>query len=385
MKRMDDRRHYEVAWFATFVARRRKAIIGIGYDSQGAKEKFPDQYERTFGSNRGRARGRANLFARGWRGPLWRHLDLWALVGYTGFLDFGLSRASANALAKMHTAPQAERARVMATTLVINFTLGVFGGCGLYLPPGWLLAHFISAPAELRPEIARALPWIAAMIPATLVSGVCVGALESRERFAAANGLQILSTTIGQVVPAILALTIGPSLVVVVPGIASAGIAGALAAYAFAYRQEGPLRFSDFDRKRATVLLSYGGWVTVSSIIGPILTSADQMLIGAQLGVAAVAHYAIAMTLVLRSQIVPAALARPPVPAYPITTMSRRARWPSAPSWRWPGLRRHLRPRDHIDTNLLQILGRAARFASSRPSPKSFFSGLDKRSCIHFL
>lgn len=235
---------------------------------------------------------------------------LWALVGYTGFLDLGLSRALANALAKMRAAPQAERARVMTTTLVVNLLLGLFGGGAIFLATDWLLTHYISAPLELRPEIVRALPWVAAMIPATLASGVCIGALESRERFAAANVLQILSTTLGQVAPAVLALTISPSLVVIVPGIACAGIAGSLAAFALAYRQEGPLRLGDFDRRQAANLLSYGSWVTISSIISPILTSVDQMLIGAQLGVTAVAYYAVAMTLVLRSQIIPAALAR---------------------------------------------------------------------------
>ena len=89
---------------------------------------------------------------------------LWSLVGYSGFLDLGLSRASANALAKMRAAPQAERARVMFTTLVVNLMLGLSGGFGLFLAAGWLLGHFISAPPELRPEIARALPWIAVMI-----------------------------------------------------------------------------------------------------------------------------------------------------------------------------------------------------------------------------
>ena len=102
-------------------------------------------------------------------------------------------------------------------------------------------------------------------------------------RFAAANGLQILSTTIGELAPVILALTIGRSLVVVVPGIASAGDCGALAAYAFADRQEGPLRFSDLTRKRATVLLKATGVGSpCRHIIGPIL-HCDQMLIGAQL------------------------------------------------------------------------------------------------------
>ena len=83
-----------------------------------------------------------------------------------------------------------------------------------------------------------------------------------------------------------------------------------MAAFVFAYRQEGPLRLQDFDKGKARHLLSYGGWVTISSIITPIMASADQMLIGALLGVTSVAHYAVPMNLVLRSQIIPAALAR---------------------------------------------------------------------------
>ena len=301
---------------------------------------------------------------------------IWALIGYTGFLDLGLSRASANALAKMRAAPQPERARVMATTLVVNFALGLFGGATIFLAANSLLGHFISAPPELRPEIARALPWIATMIPATLVSGVCVGALESRERFAAANGLQIVSTTIGQVAPAILALTISPSLVVVVPGIACAGVVGALAAYVFAYRQEGPLRFSDFERRKAASLLSYGGWVTVSSIISPILSSADQMLIGAQLGVAAVAHYAVAMTVVVRSQMVPAALARtlfPRLSSHGPSEANGRSR-PCIESLAW-GYAAICAPAIVL-TPIFSDIGLepiSPRFP--RPSPKSCFSG----------
>jgi O-antigen/teichoic acid export membrane protein len=56
--------------------------------------------------------------------------------------------------------------------------------------------------------------------------------------------------------------------------------------------------------------LGYGGWVTVSSLISPLLVSADQFLIGSLIGVAGVAHYAVPMNLVVRTQTFPAALAR---------------------------------------------------------------------------
>jgi O-antigen/teichoic acid export membrane protein len=56
--------------------------------------------------------------------------------------------------------------------------------------------------------------------------------------------------------------------------------------------------------------LGYGGWVTVSSLISPLLVSADQFLIGSLIGVAGVAHYAVPMNLVVRTQTFSAAPAR---------------------------------------------------------------------------
>ena len=45
-------------------------------------------------------------------------------------------------------------------------------------------------------------------------------------------------------------------------------------------------------------------------MICPVLASVDQFVIGSIMGVASVAHYAVPMNLVVRSQIFPAALAR---------------------------------------------------------------------------
>src|SRR5258708_37192816 len=51
---------------------------------------------------------------------------VWVLIGYFGFLDLGLSRAAANALARLHDAPREARAPVLVTKLVLNFSLGRF-------------------------------------------------------------------------------------------------------------------------------------------------------------------------------------------------------------------------------------------------------------------
>jgi len=82
------------------------------------------------------------------------------------------------------------------------------------------------------------------------------------------------------------------------------------------YRDEGPLSWAAFDKHQAKKLLSYGGWVSVSGVISPILTSLDQLVIGSVLNVAAVAHYAVPMNLILRSQILPSAMTRTLFPRF---------------------------------------------------------------------
>jgi O-antigen/teichoic acid export membrane protein len=63
-------------------------------------------------------------------------------------------------------------------------------------------------------------------------------------------------------------------------------------------------------------LLGYGGWVTVSSVIGPLLTSLDQFVIGSRLSISAVTYYAVPMNLVFRGQVIPAAMSRTLFPSF---------------------------------------------------------------------
>jgi O-antigen/teichoic acid export membrane protein len=55
-------------------------------------------------------------------------------------------------------------------------------------------------------------------------------------------------------------------------------------------------------------LIGYGGWVAVSSLIGPLLVVSDRFVIGGVLGALAVTHYTVPFQLVQRIQIVPAAI-----------------------------------------------------------------------------
>ena len=234
----------------------------------------------------------------------------WLLLGYFGFLDFGLSRASANALSRLAHAPASERSPVFMTALYLNLMLGVVAGLVLYLGADLLLLHAFRMPADLRLEVAPAIPWLAAMLPLGMVGSVASGALESRERFLLSNTLSSIGIVLGQVIPLGCAYLIGPSLAIVIPSILAARLTFVVLNFAVVSRIERPLRLLDFSPSWVRRLFGYGAWVSVSSLVTPILDSIDQMIIGTVLGAVSVARYAIPMNLSMRSQIVAGALAR---------------------------------------------------------------------------
>ena len=235
---------------------------------------------------------------------------VWVLLGLFGFLDLGLSRAVTNALAKLRDAPQAHRARVLLTTFGLNLGIGLAGGLVLYVFGGLLLKHFVSMPDEISSEVSRSLPWIACLLPLTLISAAGAGALESRELFLLVNSIQIFAMTIAQVAPVVAAIFVSPSLTVVIPTAAVAQGLGAIAVLAVVYRLEGPFSLRAVDWGEARKLLGYGGWMFATNIYYPALASADQFVIGSVMGVASVAHYAVPMGLVQRSVAIPVALGR---------------------------------------------------------------------------
>lgn len=235
---------------------------------------------------------------------------VWVLLGYFGFIDFGLSRASANALSRLGHATPAERGPVLVTALYLNGALGLTGGLVLYAASGFLLSRFSSLPPDLAAEATSAMPWVAFMLPIAMVSAIGTGAMESRERFLASNVFQTFGGVLGQLLPIACVLLIGPSLTIVIPAAFISRAIPTVLIWAFVLHAERPVDLRAFDRARVRELIGYGAWVSVSSMLNPLLQTADQMLIGLLLGPASVAYYSVPMSLAMRSQIVAVAMAK---------------------------------------------------------------------------
>jgi hypothetical protein len=98
---------------------------------------------------------------------------------------------------------------------------------------------------------------MACLLPMTLVAAAGAGALESRERFLLVNCIQVVTTSLTQIAPVIVAVTISPSLTAVIPAAALAQAASVVAMLAVVYRLEGPFSFRSFDREEARTQTTY--------------------------------------------------------------------------------------------------------------------------------
>lgn len=233
----------------------------------------------------------------------------WVLLGYFAF-DLGLGRAATNEISKLRgDGDAAARSSVVWTTIATMAALGAVGAGALYFIGITLVEGVVGVPPALEGEARSALPWMAAAVPFVTLSSVLVGTLEGLERFGAVNTIEVAAALVLQLAPLSVAYIHGPDLGWLVAAAALAPVSKALLAAAVCWRRV-PIRRPDVSRERAKGLVRYGGWITVTAVIGPILTTMDRVILGALAGAHAVTRYVIPMNLVSRLAVIPFSLAR---------------------------------------------------------------------------
>ena len=233
---------------------------------------------------------------------------VWLFTGYFGVFDMGLARATAYHIARQHAEAPAVRSTTFWTALWLNLGFGLLGAAVLYAVAQPVFAHFFHMSEALRRNVLISLPWIVAALPLSTLSGVLVGALQARERFGYVNLNGVLNSALTQIIPLVVAISISPELTWLIPAIVLARASGLVLLFAGVWRFLPIVPSALFDHARARALFTYGGWISISNIIVPVLATFDRILIGALLSVQAVTYYTVPYSLVTRVSILPSAL-----------------------------------------------------------------------------
>jgi O-antigen/teichoic acid export membrane protein len=240
----------------------------------------------------------------------------WSTVGYLGLLDFGLSKALAQRVALLHgEGRQALTATSLRAALEVVLPIAVLGAVAGWMMSPWFMSSVLTVPAELQPEGTRALRLFALAVPATVLTAVFRGVLEGQRRFGTVTLLRVpfgLLTFVGPW----WALRYGPSLVPAAAIIAT-GRWVLLLAHVAAVRSQAMAKAGTAMERRneRRTLATFGGWVTVSGVVSPLMNEIDRVGLGVLVPIAIVAHYAAAWEVVSKTWLITAALTPVLLPA----------------------------------------------------------------------
>ena len=235
----------------------------------------------------------------------------WALVGFAGVLDMGLSRATVRQSALLRDQPSAAADALRSAVLSVSL-LGAAAALLVLLLRAPLL-DALSVSAEHRDDAAQGLLWAALSIPLLLPVLVMQGHWDGVEDFVESNLQRALSSSL---VPL---LTLAGAAWDRSFGAAMSGLLLArVLALALALGRRGMaarLAGARFDAARLRGLLRDGGWVSVSNLVSPDMNTLDRYLLGFARQAAAVGFYAAPSDAANKLLVVPVAITRGLFPA----------------------------------------------------------------------
>ena len=252
---------------------------------------------------------------------------VWAVIGYTTVFDFGLGRALTQLVAtRLGTDEQQDVPDLVWTSQLMMLFLGFVGTAVLVLLSGWLARHVLRVPVGLEGETTRSLYLLAFSIPVVVSTAGLRGLLEAHQQFVVTNTLRIPTGVFTFAAP-LLVLPFSHNLVPVVAVLLAARILMWIAHLVYCAKIVPELRERIAWRRDAIrPLLQFGGWMTVSNIVGPLMVTLDRFVIAALLSVAAVAYYATPFDVITKLWLVPAALLGVMFPAFSMTFVQDRVR-----------------------------------------------------------
>ncbi|MGE0049290.1 MAG: flippase [Acidithiobacillus sp.] len=229
-----------------------------------------------------------------------------SFLGYFGAFDLGLGRAVAQRVARQDDA--AGRNRTFWTAFILSAGMGLLGAVVLYFLGQWLFANIFHIPTNLRTEMDSAIPWLAAIVPLTAVISVLAGAMEARQAFVSLNISQMIGTIGLQTFPLVAAMLGYQAMPVLLAAALVGRLLGVVFMLAATARQLPFAGLPGVHRPEIGPLLRFGGWVSVSGLVTPLLTIVDRLVIGAQINAAAVTAYTVPYNLTQRFTYLPFAL-----------------------------------------------------------------------------
>jgi O-antigen/teichoic acid export membrane protein len=251
----------------------------------------------------------------------------WALIGYASLFDIGLGRALTQLVAKkLGRGEDHEIPALVWTSLSLMLALGLVGAAVIIAISPSLVHHVLKIPDALQSETVWAFYLLGLSVPVVISTAGLRGLLEAHQRFKLVNALRIPIGVFTFAGP-LLVLPFSRSLAPVVGILVAGRLVGCLAHLLVCFREVPELRRrAAWHGPFAGPLLRFGGWMTVTNIVGPLMVTMDRFFIAGLISVTAVAYYATPYEVVAKLLLIPVAVTGVVFPAFSASFVQDRSR-----------------------------------------------------------
>lgn len=233
----------------------------------------------------------------------------WAITGYFSIFDLGISRGITKSISeKLGEGDLKEIPSIVWTGIFMMLIIGITGTLILSTISSYLVMQVLEIPKKLQDETLKAFILLSFSIPIVIITSSFRGILEAYQRFDYMNYIRIPLGALTYFSPLIL-LLFTKNLFYIIGTLVLVRTIELLLNCFFCFRILPELAHKiDIKRSLLKPLIKFGSWITISNIIGPLLTYMDRFLISSMITINAVAYYATPYEVNSRLMIIPSAI-----------------------------------------------------------------------------
>jgi O-antigen/teichoic acid export membrane protein len=216
----------------------------------------------------------------------------WAIVGYFGLFDMGLSRALTQFISQRLPLDNQQKiiSEMIYTALRTMWMLGLIAaivmGCSIPL----LVKYVFNVSPEIYAETEQSFLILALCVPFVLHATGIKGVMDALNLFKQSSIIRMVFGS-GMFIAPFIASFFGANLVNAMISLVILRIIVWIMHYVAIRKKDLTLHGPVFKTQWLKSLFGFGGWIAVSNIIGPLMVYLDRFLIAHLLGASAVAYY----------------------------------------------------------------------------------------------
>lgn len=228
------------------------------------------------------------------------------LIGFSGLLDLGLGRA----LTQGVSSALGRKGSHGAVAALVWHVLRLLAGFGVF----WLVALWLLTPivvhklfnleGALIVETIAGLRCVALSLPFSLVATGAMGALEGLQRFREVSMRRMMLSAVQFGLPTVISLW-NPSVAWVTGGLAASRVLGMVVWLGALHRILPGLRGSKHSPQDLRDLLRFGGWLSISNLVSPLMVYADRFYLATLFPPATLMTYTVSYDALFRLTSIP--------------------------------------------------------------------------------